>query len=159
MPKKDSSRGIAGMFYKNSKLQPAGLVLILVLFVAIAWFVRQQVELDAISSDASCYGYDSYCDPWVSIGGRNVNPGYGDNGIYYGVMTVPYGSIIELTWDGGNVNRCEAVGRWTNFKGTYMPPTVFPQKLTASRDFAVKCKAGRETVTAKLSVIVEKPSR
>lgn len=146
-----SNQGIKGLFYKNSKLQPAGLIALLAIFVVGAWAIRQYIDIDSKGSSANCYGTN--CQPTVTIGGRIAGGGYG-TGISYGTMYVDSGSVIDLTWFGENVDRCEAIDRWTRFRGTYMEPTLYPQKITQSQNFGVKCQKGRAKVEAYFSVIV-----
>lgn len=150
--KNNSANGLAGLFYKDSKLQPAGFVAAIALFLVCAWGIRQYVNLDSKGSSANCYGAD--CQPSVTIGGRVSGAGY-NSAMSYGTLYVKYGDLIELTWMGNAVDRCEAVGKWTKFRGTYMPPTLYPGKISASQDFSVKCRRGRTEVMSTLSVVVQ----
>lgn len=141
-----------GVFANNPKLKPAVLVAAIALFIVGAFAVRQYLDVDATGSSANCYGYN--CESYVMVGGRLAN-GSKDSDITYGTLYVKSGSAIELTWSGINVDRCEAIGRWTRFKGTYMAPTAYPFAITQSQSFGVKCKKGRQTFEGYFSVVVE----
>ncbi len=147
----------SNLFKKGQKFQPIHAVLLVVLFIAGAFAIRQYIELNYSQSDASCYGYQCY--PVASIGGRIAGGGYNNGEIYYGILNVHAGDMIELTWEGQNVTDCRAIGNWTNYRGTFMPLTVFPKRLFQSRTFGVRCKKGRQTVEAYLSVNVEGPNQ
>ncbi len=129
----------------------APLLGLLVAVVVLGGALLLRDRLSGLSSSAGCYGYN--CTPAVYLKGRVVGSG---NPLSFGTLTVPSGSYIEMAWDAVSVDRCTAVGGWTNFQGLNYPLTQFGQPITQNRRFVVKCFRGRNQVaTSELNVRVQ----
>lgn len=125
-----------------------GVALVAVLFLGVQ-SLRDSGRLGGNQSDASCYGYN--CQPSISLGGRVVTSGYKSGPFSYGTLNIRSGEIIELTWNGVNVDRCSA--DWTQFAGTQMPPTVYG-RVNKSKNFEVTCFKGNHRYKTNLKVKV-----
>lgn len=147
---------LLGLLDKHPLIKPVIGILVLVLFVGVAFVLRSQSEnVQPNYSSADCYGTD--CTPSVTIGGRTIPYGY-DRAFTYGTLYIRRGQSIELTWFGNNVDTCKAVNGWTNFTGVYLPPTLYERRLKDSDTISVKCYRGkREVIAGSLNVIVEAP--
>ncbi len=122
-----------------------GIALIAVLFVGVQ-ALRDAGRLGGQRSQAGCYGYN--CQPTLVVGGRAITGGYGGP-FSYGTLSIRAGSPIELTWYATNVDYCRA--DWTQFTGTYMPPTYYGP-VRRSQKFPVTCYTNGRAITGGLFV-------
>ncbi len=142
----------ASLLEKHPGLKSLAGVAGVAIFLLAAIAIRNNYleGLQGTGADASCYGYN--CEPNVVIGGRSFNYGYNNDPFSYGTLNIRRGSMVELTWYGTNVDRCSA--KWTDFNGTYYPPTVQSQPITRPQKFTVTCTKGRHKVSSTLNVRV-----
>lgn len=150
-PAPDASTGGQGLFQKNPGLKTLVGVAGIAVFLLAAIALRNNYfdKLEGTGADA-CYGYD--CKPTVVLGGRTFGTGY-DTSFSYGTLTIRRGQPIELTWHGTNVDKC--VADWTDFNGTYYPPTYYETRITTSQTFSVLCTNNDQRATVRGSLNVQ----